>query len=82
MHDRYFYLADIFCIVLAVMIPEKWYFAPFCIIGSYAGYHAFLFGKNLYHIGLAGPSLLMLFLMGGAVTLLLHELRRGKAEPI
>ncbi|MCL1806099.1 MAG: glycosyltransferase 87 family protein [Oscillospiraceae bacterium] len=78
MHDRYFYLADIFCVVLAVMIPEKWVFAPFCIIGSYAGYHAYLFGQHLNHIGLAGPSLLMLFLLGSAVMLLLNELKRGK----
>lgn len=78
MHDRYFYLADLFCIVLAVMIPEKWYFAPFCVFASYAGYHAYLFGRYVSHVGLAGPSLLMLFLMGSTVVLLLSELRREK----
>ena len=78
MHDRYFYLADIFCIVLAVLVPEKWYFAPFCVFCSYAGYHAYLFGRYIDHAGLAAPSLLMLFLLGGAVVLLLSELRRAK----
>ena len=77
MHDRYFYLADLFCIFLAVLIPAKWYFAPFCVFASYAGYHAFLFGRYINHAGLAGPSLLMLFLLGGSVILLLSELRRA-----
>ncbi|MDR0294040.1 MAG: hypothetical protein LBH95_07810 [Oscillospiraceae bacterium] len=80
MHDRYFYLADIFCVFLAVLIPEKWVFAPLCIFCSYAGYHAYLFSRFIPYVGLAVPSLVMLFLMGGAVMLLLSELRRP--EPV
>jgi Gpi18-like mannosyltransferase len=75
MHDRYFYLADIFCVILAVMIPQKWYFAPFCVIASYSGYHAFLFRRFIFYFGHQIPALLMLFLMGSAVILLLSELK-------
>jgi Gpi18-like mannosyltransferase len=75
MHDRYFYLADVLCIFLAVLIPEKWYFAPFCIIASYSGYHAFLFVRYIFWSGHQIPGLIMLFLMGGAVVLLINELR-------
>jgi Gpi18-like mannosyltransferase len=79
MHDRYFYLADIFCVILAVMMPKRWYFAPFCILASYSGYHAFLFRTFIFWTGHQIPGLLMLFLAGSAVVLLLSELR--KAEP-
>jgi Gpi18-like mannosyltransferase len=75
MHDRYFYLADVFCIIVAVMIPEKWYFAPFCIVASYSGYHAFLFVRYIFWSGHQIPGLIMLFLMGSAVLLLAEELR-------
>ncbi|MCL2004016.1 MAG: glycosyltransferase 87 family protein [Oscillospiraceae bacterium] len=80
MHDRYFYLADIFCIFIAVLIPEKWHFAPFCIVASYSGYHAFLFGSYVFWTGHQIPGLLMLFLMGGAVALLIGELKSERGE--
>jgi hypothetical protein len=75
MHDRYFYLANVFCIFLAVMVPEKWYFAPFSVIASYSGYHAFLFGSYMFWTGHQIPALLVLFIAGGAVVLLVNELR-------
>jgi Gpi18-like mannosyltransferase len=78
MHDRYFHLANVFCVILAVMIPEKWYFAPFSIIASYSGYHAFLFGSYIFWTGHQIPSLLTLFIFGSAVILLVNELRAAK----
>jgi Gpi18-like mannosyltransferase len=82
MHDRYFYLADVFCIFLAVLVPEKWYFAPYCVIASYSGYHAFLFQSYIFWTGHQIPGLLMLFLMGGAVVLLVNDLKcRGGNLP-
>ncbi len=80
MHERYFYLADIFCIFLAVLIPEKWYFAPFCVLCSYAGYHAFLFMEFIPYIGLQIPSLIVLFLAGSAVFMTYQELRKPLKE--
>lgn len=77
MHDRYFYLADILCIFLAVMVPKKWYFAPLCVFCSYAGYHAFLFGKYIPYFTMAVPSLIMMLLMGSAVYLTISELREA-----
>ncbi|MDR1692015.1 MAG: hypothetical protein LBR72_01525 [Oscillospiraceae bacterium] len=79
MHDRYFYLADIFCLFVAVLIPEKWYFAPFCVLSSYAGYHAFLFGAYIPYFGLQIPSLIILFLTGSAVYMVSQALT-GPAE--
>ncbi|MDR1668452.1 MAG: glycosyltransferase 87 family protein [Oscillospiraceae bacterium] len=74
MHERYFYLADIFCVFLAVLIPERWYFGPFCVLCSYAGYHAFLFMEFIPYIGLQIPSLIVLFLAGSAVSMAAREL--------
>lgn len=83
MHDRYFYLADIFCVFLAVLIPEKWYFGPFCVFCSYAGYHAFLFQQFIPYLGLQIPSLIVLFLAGSAVFMTYEVLTKrseGLAE--
>jgi Gpi18-like mannosyltransferase len=81
MHDRYFYLADVFCVFLAVLMPEKWYFAPFCILASYSGYHAFLFGSYIFWTGHQIPGLIMLFLMGSAVGLLVKEIYTDRSSP-
>jgi Gpi18-like mannosyltransferase len=80
MHDRYFYLADIFCVILAVMIPKRWYFAPFCIIASYSGYHAYLFWTYIFVNGHQIPALIMLYLMGSAVVVLISELKGAKTH--
>jgi Gpi18-like mannosyltransferase len=42
MHDRYFYLADVFVIVFAFSLPRGWITAPFVFGGSIAGYAAYL----------------------------------------
>jgi Gpi18-like mannosyltransferase len=42
MHDRYFYLADIFVILFVALNPKRWITAPLVMFGSLAGYHAYL----------------------------------------
>ena len=74
MHDRYFYLADILCIVIAMFMPRRWYLAPLCVFSSYAGYHAYLFLAYIPYIGLVFPALFMLFIIGTAGHDLWREL--------
>ncbi len=47
MHERYFYLTDIFSVLYVVSRPKRWFIAPLSIYASYAGYHAYLFGEYL-----------------------------------
>jgi len=42
MHDRYYYLADVFVILFVALNPKRWYIAPFVMFGSLTGYHAYL----------------------------------------
>lgn len=77
MHERYFYLADILCIVIAVAIPSRWYMAPLCVFASYACYYVYLFGVPIENIGLQIPSLIMLFLLGTSVALAVDELKKS-----
>lgn len=64
MHERYFYLADLFSIFVAVLIPRRFYVAPMVIYASYGGYHAYLFLQYLPFGGLAFPSLLVVTATG------------------
>ena len=44
MHDRYFYLADVLSVGLALIYPRRAWWAPICVqLGSYAAYHSLLF---------------------------------------
>ncbi len=46
MHDRYFYAADIFSIVLAVTTPKMWFLAAAYQVISLLSYTPYLFGIN------------------------------------
>lgn len=59
MHDRYFYLADIFSILVVVLIPRRWFISPMVIYASYGGYHAYLFLQYLSFGQLGLPALMM-----------------------
>lgn len=72
MHDRYFYLADVLSILMAVLIPRRWYLAPMAVFASYGGYHAYLFLQYLPFGQLALPALLM----GAAAAIVTAELYR------
>lgn len=42
MHERYYYLAELFVILFAVLNTKRWYIAALVLFGSMAGYHAYL----------------------------------------
>ncbi|MCL1820256.1 MAG: conjugal transfer protein TraL [Oscillospiraceae bacterium] len=66
MHERYFYLAEMFAILFAVLNPKRWYLAALTLFGSLAGYHAYLvLGKLSDNLWLA--SVIMLIAVIGAV---------------
>ena len=83
MHDRYFFLADIFCVFLAVMIPEKWFFGPLCVFASYAAYRNFLFMPYTPDTSyIAVGSVIMMFLLGSSIALLVSELKKLPDVPV
>jgi Gpi18-like mannosyltransferase len=52
MHDRYFFVADVFTFVLAASVPRFWWLAVFMQVSSVAAYLSFLFGIALApHVG-------------------------------
>ena len=63
MHERYFYLADVFAVIYAVIYPKRFYIAPMVIYASYAGYNAYLFGRWL-QFAMWLPSILIVLVAG------------------
>lgn len=61
MHDRYFYLADIFVVAVCVVFPHRWALYPLQLFASYGGYHAYLFASWLtVFYGMAPHSIALL----------------------
>jgi len=79
MHDRYFYMADVFAVCYAVAHPRRFYVAPMMVFASYAGYHCFLFGEYLPLGGLSGLWLPAL-MVAGVGGIALWDLRKQLAE--
>jgi Gpi18-like mannosyltransferase len=42
MHERYFYLADMFSVIYAFYVPRHWYIPIFVVLSSFIAYSAFL----------------------------------------
>jgi Gpi18-like mannosyltransferase len=59
MHERYFYMADVFSLLYVMLQPRRWYLAPLTLYASYAGYHAYLFQAYL-PFSMWLPALLLL----------------------
>lgn len=51
MHERYFFMADVFSFILAFFIPSKFYFSLIVIFVSMFSYGYFLFGKQIIPFG-------------------------------
>ncbi|MCL2081268.1 MAG: conjugal transfer protein TraL [Oscillospiraceae bacterium] len=66
MHERYFYLAEVFVILFAALNPKRWFFAPPVLLGSLAGYHAYLVLGRLSD-GLWPAALILLAALAAAV---------------
>lgn len=66
MHERYFYLADMFAVIYAFYVPRHWYLAVFVVLSSFIAYSAFLsqeipwFATIYHYADVRAASLLML----------------------
>jgi Gpi18-like mannosyltransferase len=78
MHDRYFYLADVFVILFVALNPKCWYVAPLVMFGSLAGYHAYLVLGRLSDDLWLAALILLAALICVVVTCIKIPRRRGK----
>ncbi|SNY14875.1 Mannosyltransferase related to Gpi18 [Paractinoplanes atraurantiacus] len=60
MHERYFYLADVMTLVLAVYRPRLWYVPLLVQASSLLSYEPYLFGRNSLMLPDVIPAALML----------------------
>ncbi len=66
MHERYFYLADMFSVIYAFYVPKRWYIPVFVVASSFIAYSAFLsreiawFATLYEYVDVRLASLLML----------------------
>ncbi|MCL2206889.1 MAG: hypothetical protein FWB90_02205 [Fibromonadales bacterium] len=72
MHERYFFLADVFSVVLVFFNKKRWFFAPIIILGSFLTCSRFLLGND-YYIPVNYMSIAMLFVTLIAVKDLTDE---------
>lgn len=65
MHDRYFYLADLLSLTLALCVPRWWRIAALVQVGSLTAYGPFLLGgpPRLVYIGAAANCVVCVLLM-------------------
>ncbi len=81
MHERYFYMADVFSLLYAVAHPHRFYVAPMMIFASYAGYHAYIVREHL-PLSMWMPALLVLAVVVCAVIDLLRQAGEAACEKI
>ncbi len=76
MHERYFYLADVFAVLFALWRPRAWYIAVLVVLSSLLSYQPFLsqlsFVKALPYVDLRMPATILLF----AIIFIVAEVRR------
>ncbi|MDE1925110.1 MAG: hypothetical protein KGH79_02935 [Patescibacteria group bacterium] len=64
MHERYFFLADVFSVLYALYVPRRWYLPAIVVFASLISYMPFLSGQvswfSAINIDLRIPSVLML----------------------
>jgi Gpi18-like mannosyltransferase len=71
MHERYFYLAEIFSVVIAFIVPRMFWVALFVQVASALSYVAFLFRTGDY--GVSVDQRFLALLMFGALLITLRE---------
>lgn len=75
MHDRYFFIADVLSLVLAVAVPQLTH-VPVCVsFASLLGYHAYLRGRYLLPMRYGSIALLIVIM---TLALYLSALLSGK----
>ena len=72
MHERYFYLADLFAVLYALEYPRKWYFPALIVSASLLSYMPYLSGQvallSSLHIDLRVSAFILLSAIGIAVA--------------
>lgn len=63
MHERYFFMADIFTLVLAVCSIKYLPVAVLCLFGSLLGYYAYLKGVFFLPMGFGAAAMLLAFVL-------------------
>ena len=61
MHDRYFFLADIFTLILVLVSPEYICVASLCVFGSLLGYYAYIMQEFLLPMNYGASAMLVAF---------------------
>ncbi|WP_189336788.1 hypothetical protein [Actinoplanes ianthinogenes] len=73
MHERYFFLADVLTVLLAIYRPRLWYVPILVQAGSLLAYEPFLFGPSARQIDKMIPATLMLVALIATAYTLLRE---------
>ncbi|MDE1944493.1 MAG: hypothetical protein KGH97_03330 [Patescibacteria group bacterium] len=85
MHERYFYLADLFAVLYAFFAPPRWWVAALVVFSSLLSYAPFLSGQLAFlsgvHVDLRIPATLLLLPIG-AVVYDLAALSRAPLSPL
>ncbi|MGE4354256.1 MAG: conjugal transfer protein TraL [Oscillospiraceae bacterium] len=76
MHDRYFFLADIFTLILAFISPAYFSVAMLCVFGSLLGYYAYLYHEFFLTMNFGAAAMLVAL---GVITVYIQK-SFGKAE--
>jgi len=79
MHERYFYMADVFAVIYAIIHPKRFYIAPMMIYASYAGYHAYLMGAYLPY-SMWVPALMVVAVAVMVLRDLKEQLKQDETE--
>ena len=81
MHERYFFLADMFACLYLIFEPRRWYLATTVVFASLVSYMPYLFGSGLFlsvpHLDLRIPAALLLV----TLCILLSDLQRVLRDP-
>lgn len=81
MHERYFFLADVFSILYALLLPRQWYLPVTVVFASLLSYMPFLSAQvvwfSAFHVDLRVPSALMFIAIAVALLDLFGETMRS-----
>lgn len=81
MHERYYYLAEVFVILFVALNTKRWYIAALVLFGSLAGYHAYLvLGTLSDKLWLA--ALIMLAALVGTVWSIVKYKKKQLTHPV
>ncbi|MBU2662275.1 DUF2029 domain-containing protein [Actinoplanes bogorensis] len=77
MHERYFFLADVTMLVLAVFVPRLWYVPLLVQASSLLSYQPYLFGRVVPVL----PTIAALLMLAALIVVLVHLMRDAFRRP-